>query len=516
MNDALNMCSTAERAELRRPADSPLRGSSWRIATSALRLLVQVVVTAILAHLLGPGVLGLLALAVVVTGFSAVISGVAIESALIQRSLLTAAHLRVGFTLSLITGTLAIVILWILAPAAALFFRNPEVVPVLRFVSLGLFFESIGSVSHALVLRQLDFKREFWSEACGNLIGYAGVGLSLTLLNYGVWAPAAGLVARSLVRSTVLLVMTPPPTGLLLSRRETSEVLHFGAGVSLGGLANFVATNADYIVVGTWLGAEALGLYQYAYQIGHLPVTYITVELSYVLFPALAGMRDDPTRAKSAYHGALVLVMLITLPSAVAIAISGPELISVVLGERWVRSVVPLQIFCVVGAFQAAYNLADALAKAHGIVYQQAARHLAYAVAVLAGSALGLRWDLPGVSMGVAAAIVLICFLMLQLTKPLLGSTWLDIAKMHAPGAAVALATGALGVAASQLGRGLQLSPAVTLALTFTSCAIGALVAALVIPMFWLGADVTMRLVEAAQLIPHNGMRTRVLGRLQR
>lgn len=492
-----------------------LQGLNWRIASSALRLLVQLMVLVVLAHILPPRDFGLLGLAVIVTGVAATFSEIGVGPALVQRVNLTHVHMRVGFTLSLIAGALAAVILWTLAPGAAFLLRNAEAIPLIRLVSLTLLFESAGVVSRSLLLRRLDFKREFWAEACANLVGYATVSIGLALLRYGVWALAAGLLARAFVRSAVLHLMAPHPRGLLLGRREASEMLRFGLGVSLTKLAHYTAANADYIVVGAWLGAEAMGLYQNAYLVGNVAVSCLTAELSYVLFPVFAASSGEPRRLRSLYRGALVLVVLIALPSAVAITISAPELVPVILGDRWVRSVLPLQILCIGGVFHAAYNLSDALAKASGAVYRQAARHLIYAAAVFAGSMLGLRWDLAGVSTGVVAAIVLICILMFRLSIRLLGNSWLEIIKMHIPGALVALAVGVGGIAGSELGRRFELPHAASLALILVNCAIGALVVFVGVPIRWLGSDITEMLVNMAYLIPYDGIRNCILRKVE-
>lgn len=479
------------------------KGATWRIASSGLRFLSQLLVAVILAHILSPRDLGLMSLAVIVAALASTCSDLGIGSALVQRSNLTHPHIQVGFTLSLITGSLATVIMWVVAPSVAVFFRSPDLTPVLRLVALCPFFDGLGVVSGSLLLRQLDFKRQFWADACGNLVGYAAVSIGLALLGYGVWGLAIGVVARASVFSATLLFMAPPTGGLLLARRETSEILDFGFGVNLTGLARYVASNADYFVVGTWLGTEALGFYQYAYQLAYFPITFVTAELSFVLFPLLAAIRHEPQKFQSVYRRALVLVSVIVLPSSVAIAISAPELVPTILGDRWVGSVLPLQILCIGGVFRAVYNLSGSLTKAAGAVYQQAVRYIVYALAVFGGSMVGLAWGVTGVSIGVVAAVVLVSILMSQLSIHLLKGTWLWFLKMHLPALLVALAVGAGGGLGSAIGWMLEQSHPVRLVLILLGCAGGALGGVVGIPARWLWSDATGLLTELTHLIPH-------------
>ncbi|MBZ0168996.1 MAG: lipopolysaccharide biosynthesis protein [Kofleriaceae bacterium] len=465
--------------------------------------MVQLVVAVIVARLLDPKDLGLLGLAVVVAALVSTISDVGIGAALVQRLNLAQIHIRVGFTLSLIAGILATAVVWTTAPTVAGFFQYPEMASVLRLLSLCSISENIGVVSRSLLLRKLDFKRQFWADATGNLVGYAGVSVGLVLLGYGVWGLAVGLVAGSLATSMTLLFMAPLSGGLSLARREAAEILRFGFGVSLTMLASYAATNADYFVVGTWLGTEALGFYRYAYQIAYLPTTFVTAELSLVLFPALAMIRGEPERLQLAYRRALVLVSAIVLPASVAIAISAPELVPVVLGDRWAGVILPLQILCVGGLFRAVYNLAGSLTKAGGMVYQQAVRYILYAVTVFGGSLVGMAWGLTGVSIGVVAALALISILMSQLSVHFLENSWRWFLGTHLPALLVALGVGAGGAMGSALGRMLELPPSIRLALILSGC-LGGVVA---LPTRWLGPDMTDLLIQLAHRIPYQRLR---------
>lgn len=487
------------------------KGVQWRITSSGLKLVVQLIIAVILARLLGPRDLGLLGLVLIVATLVSTISEVGIGAALVQRTSVPKTYIEIGFTLSLIAGILATVVVWTVAPIISGFFQNAEMTPMLRLLSLCHVLDNLGVIPRALLLRRLDFKRQFWADASGNLVGYAVVSIGLTLLGYGVWGPVAGLVVGSLVTSVALLFMAPVPGRLRLAYRETCEILRFGCGVTLTMLASYAAKNADYFVVGRWLGIEALGYYRYAYQIAYLPTTAVTAELSFVLFPALSVIVSEPERLQSVYRRALVIVSMIVLPASVAIAISAPELVPVVLGNEWAGSILPLQILCVGGLFRAVYNLSGALATAAGVVYQQAIRYMVYAAAVFGGSLLGMAWGLTGVSSGVVVALALISVLMSQLSVRFLKRTWRWLLWIYLPVLLVALGVGVGGGLGSALGRILELSPLSRLAAILLGCLGGALGGVVGIPMCWLSSDDIGLLTNLAHRIPYTRVRECVL-----
>lgn len=98
------------------------KGFNWRMTASALRLVVEVVVMLILAHLLQSKDFGVLGFALIVTGLATTISTIGIGPAVVQHQNLTNRHVRAAFTLSLIMGVLVTAVLWGMAPFVTVFF----------------------------------------------------------------------------------------------------------------------------------------------------------------------------------------------------------------------------------------------------------------------------------------------------------------------------------------------------------------------------------------------------------
>lgn len=93
-----------------------LHGVVWRFIAVFSKLIVQVVVMVVLSHILPVEDFGQLSLALVVVGLAAVVSEVGVVQAVIQRLELTARHVQVAFTLSVIFGTLMTAVVWAALP----------------------------------------------------------------------------------------------------------------------------------------------------------------------------------------------------------------------------------------------------------------------------------------------------------------------------------------------------------------------------------------------------------------
>jgi hypothetical protein len=166
-------------------------------------------------------------------------------------------------------------------------------------------------------------------------------------------------------------------------------------------MSNCVALRADQLVVGRWLGAEALGIYGRAYCFVGMPANLFGTVVDRVIFPAMAVVQDRQKLAE-AYSRAVGLVALTTIPLSAVLFALAPEIVRILLGPHWDSVVTPFRILVTVLIFRTSYKMSDSLARATGAVYRRAWRQWLYAGAVFLGAWLGQFWGTAGVA-GVAA-----------------------------------------------------------------------------------------------------------------
>lgn len=222
----------------------------------------------------------------------------------------------------------------------------------------------------------------------------------------------------------VLLAGQPHPMRPLLERRAITELLYFGSGFTIARVCNYLATQADRLVVGRWLGADALGLYGLSSQLMTTPAVIVGQVLDRVLFPTMALVQEQPARLARAYRSAVAGCALLVLPASVVVAIVAPELVAVILGQGWIGVVAPLQILAFSMLFRTSYKLSDSVSRATGTVYARAWRQAVFTIGVFAGSLIGQRWGIEGVAFGVGAAFGINFLLMAQLSLRVTRMTW--------------------------------------------------------------------------------------------
>lgn len=187
----------------------------------------------------------------------------------------------------------------------------------------------------------------------GKLTGTAGVsGGQVVLAN--VLTAALALVFPSPLALILPRVITAP-VWLIGMRRlhpgapkpviEAAPVSHFlGFGACLLGseVIRTLRLQGDKLVIGATLGAEALGIYFFAFNAGLSLATSASVAFSRVVFPKITAA----TNRARATGEAVWLGLLLTTPVVVLQALAAPYYVPLLLGEDWAHISPIVSILC--------------------------------------------------------------------------------------------------------------------------------------------------------------------------
>jgi PST family polysaccharide transporter len=255
----------------------------------------------------------------------------------------------------------------------------------------------------------------------------------MALSGWGVWSLAGAQLSQSAIKALGVMIVEPHPKTPSLNRQASRDLLWFGGGLTVARIGNYFGVQGDAIVVGRFLGAEALGVYGRAYQLMSNPAMFLGQILDRVLFPAMSKVQDRAGELKKVFRRGVVLIALVILPGSTAMCVLAPEVVRVVLGPGWEAAVNPFRILALGMLFRTSYKMSDALARAAGAVYRRAWRMWIYGALVMGGAALGSPWGVEGATWCVMLAIGCNFLLMAQLSLGLIEMTWGEFLKAHVP-----------------------------------------------------------------------------------
>jgi PST family polysaccharide transporter len=479
-----------------------IAGVLWTGLSVGAESLLQAIALMVLARLLAPDEFGLFAATMVIVGLSTIFSGLGVAPAIVQRPELEQRHVRVGFTLSVMFSLIVAGLVWAGAPVLAALFRLPELTPVVRGTSVVFVCQGFAMVAYALAQRALRFRWLAAVHAGAFTAGFVVAGPLLAWLGFGVWALVGALLIHSLLRMILLQAGQPHSMRPQLDLRTIGELLYFGGGFTLARIGNYLASQADKVIVGRWLGAQTLGVYVLVYQLVAAPAILVGQVLDRVLFPTMALVQLEPARLARAYRSAVSICAVLTLPMSIVVSLLTPEIIEVLLGGPWSGAVVPLQILAVGILFRTSYKLSDSVARATGAVYARAWRQGLYAAAIAAMAFIGQNWGVGGVAVGVVAAVACNFLVMAHLSLRLTELNWRTFAAAHVPGLLLAVAIGILTWRLASWLREMQTSPILVLVASGSTASVAALLLWRQFPGVFLGSDAQSLLRAIAAMTP--------------
>lgn len=168
----------------------------------------------------------------------------------------------------------------------------------------------------------------------------------LALLGWGIWAVVLPIV----LTTPIWIVVTwrnhswRPPRSLHLERWQ--EIAGFGGNLIGVELLSRLRGYIDYIIVGQFLGIEALGIYYFAFNAGFGISLNVIKSLKAALLPYLCEVRVNIPQLMERYYGSLKKLAVILLPFVILQSSLAPVYVPIVFGDKWTAAIPILVIIC--------------------------------------------------------------------------------------------------------------------------------------------------------------------------
>ncbi|HET7032233.1 MAG TPA: oligosaccharide flippase family protein [Casimicrobiaceae bacterium] len=320
------------------------KGAGMMIVLRLGDRLISVVSFSVLARLLTPVDYGIFALALSVIAILALAGDWGLDSVVVQRRGFDRSHYDTAWTVRLIAGAVVLALVCIAAAPAARIFAEPRIGPVLCWLALGTFiasFENIGTVDF---MKTLAYQRELVYRLTIRVIV-----TSLAIALAFVWRSYWALVAAHVVASAAMVALSywMHPFRPRLSLSHASGMFWFTRWLFLRNVFQGINDQAANIILGRGVGVGQLPFYTFARDLSLIVATDFYAPVRRALFPAYASVSDDLSALKRLTLDSSALMMLIGLPMSAGLAVVAPDLVPVLLGERWLQVTPLLQIFCI-------------------------------------------------------------------------------------------------------------------------------------------------------------------------
>lgn len=375
-----------------------LRNVSWMAVSELMNRIIRLSSTIVLARMFSPEDYGLMAIIYTLSDFFQVFTlrggvGAKIVQADEQD---VQAICNTAYWLNWITcGSLFVIqcLFALLIPN----FSGKQSTLTLPLIALAFSYLSYPLFVIHLIL--IERESRFKAIAICNMIVALFTNASISvfaMLGLGIWA----IILTILLTAPIWIIFAwkyqswRPPLRFSLERWQ--EVFGFGSNLLLNDLLSRVRANIDYLIVGKYLGIEALGVYYFAFNAGSGITLNLLNTFMAPLYPYLCAARDNYGQFKHRYFSSLKKVSLILVPVICLQASLAPIYVPIIFGKKWTQAIPVLILICLsviprIYAW-AASLLLNAINKTHISLYISIGSTVIFVLSILAVVRGGIAW----------------------------------------------------------------------------------------------------------------------------
>ena len=388
-------------------AATSARGGMHTLVGQGASFFVTTLRTLILARLLRPADFGLIGMVAVLITFAELFKDAGLTTATVQRPRITQQDAGCMFCIHMLICAVITLLLWFCAPAVALFYRQPALLAVTRFLSLGFLIKGLSLQHYALLKRRMRYRELAFVQIVSQVAGFVAAVWS-AFAGLGYWSLVAASLATAGTYSLLLFVLCPWVPHVVAFSRSAWEMVKFGGWLTGFNVINYFARNADNLLIGRFIGATSLGIYDRAYHILLLPIAMMSGPLSAVALPVLSRLHDNRTRMHRYYLHVIYMLALCASPMVGLLFVLADELVLVLLGRGWEAVAPTFRILAIGALFQPLYNTQAWLHVATGRADRVFRWGMIGTPLILVGFLIGLPWGIPGVATAYSVATIVV------------------------------------------------------------------------------------------------------------
>lgn len=253
------------------------------------------------------------------------------------------------FWFNIMMGGSLYLLLYLCAPLIADFYHDADLLWLSRYMFLGFFITSFGTVQRAWLFRNM-MNKQTCIIAIVSLVVSNVVGILMAWLGYAFW----GLATQSLLFVSCMVLMnwyySPWRPSLHIDLRPAWQMFGFSSRLLLTNVVNTLSSNAFSFLLGKFYGAHSAGVYGNARKWDDMCSSSINGMLTGVAQPVMAQVRDNRERSRQVFRKMLRFVSFVSFPCMFGIGLISREFLLIFTGPKWEESAYLLSLLSIYGA----------------------------------------------------------------------------------------------------------------------------------------------------------------------
>ena len=315
---------------------------------------ISVLIQFILAKFIPPKEFANLSAIMIVLGFAHIFQNLGITQSIIQKEKVDKKEISSLFFLSTFLSLIIGGIIFFISNPVARFYSLENLSYYIKLISISICLSGPTTIFRSVLEKKLLFKEMAIIEIFSHIITLFLTTL-LLFYNLAILAVVYAKIISAIYSyiAMIILYYKKAQIGIqfYFSSSKIKPFLRFGILVSIKDIMTYSAHRIDEVVIGYFLKPEVLGIYYFGKKLLETLRALMTKSFSKVLFPIFSNLSNNKKILLNVYKKITSYISIVSFPIFSGIAITAHLFVPLIVGMKWIDSVIVFQVFSILMMF---------------------------------------------------------------------------------------------------------------------------------------------------------------------
>ncbi|MFD2966708.1 MOP flippase family protein [Sphingobacterium bambusae] len=337
-------------------------GTVWTTISFVVVTIVYLLRISILTRYLDKSDFGLVAIVLMILGFTNIFADLGVSSALLSQNNVNKKEYSSLYWGGGIISILLYFVVTLSTPLFSRFYNEPFLNTLIPVMAVDLIISAIGR--QFAVFKQKDFRfkelaiikivSELFSLLVAAVLAYNG---------YGIWSLVASILVASFINSVLnfILGIKLHPLSFNLNYSQTKHLYKIGFYQAGSQVLDYISSQIDILILGKMIPMADMGVYSIIKNLVLKIYSSINQIVTKVAVPIFSKLKDNTVKFREKYLEISSGIMLVNTVCYLIIMVNSSETLSLFYGSQYSKYADILQFLCVWGVFSSIVNCASVL-----------------------------------------------------------------------------------------------------------------------------------------------------------
>jgi len=340
------------------------KGLFWGGISTFIQQTIGAIFGIIIARILSPGDYGLVAMLAIFPAIANTIMDSGFSIALINKDKIEHKDYNAVFWFNIFSGIVLYIILFFISPFFARFFNEPVLTNLSRILFLSFVVAGAGMAHNAILLKKMMAKQRGIIDMV-SVFSSGSIGLVLALNGFAFWGLAIQQVSQIFIAVLLRWYFSTWKPAFQIDFSPLKEMFGFSVKLFITNVFSQITSKLFSLILGKFYGKLETGYYEQGSKWALLSNSVITGSINGIAQPVLVEARTDIPRQLNIFRKMIRFGAFVSFPAMLGLAFVAKEFILITVGEKWLDSVIYMQLFCIWGINGYLHSLYILLILAH-------------------------------------------------------------------------------------------------------------------------------------------------------